>query len=127
MGLVVSVECTLRYTLVEKDWQKIAEKYNNDGLELYNLGKYEESIEAYDKAIELESKGIDDIEVCYYNRGRAYFKMGNYQKAIGDYTMAIEISPKSKYYSDRAVTYEKIGENEKAALDNIKALTAIIE
>lgn len=75
----------------------------------------------------MESKGIDDIEVCYYNRGRAYFKMGNYQKAIGDYTMAIEISPKSKYYSDRAVTYEKIGENEKAALDNIKALTAIIE
>ena len=128
---IITTFCTVTgitiYTLVEKEWQKIAEKYNNDGLELYNLGKYEESIEAYDKAIELESKGIDDIEVCYYNRGRAYFKMGNYQKAIGDYTMAIEISPKSKYYSDRAVTYEKIGENEKAALDNIKALTAIIE
>lgn len=114
-------------TLVEKDWQEIAEQYSNDGLELYNLGKYEEAIALYDKAIKLENRNIDDIDICYYNRGRAYFKLGNYQKAIGDYTIAIEISPKSKYYSNRAVTYEMIGEIEKAALDNISALTTIIQ
>lgn len=113
--------------MFEKDWQKIVENYNNDGLEQYNLGEYEEAIVLYNKAIDLEDKGIEDIEVCYYNRGRAYFKLGNYQKAIGDYTIAIEISPQSKYYSDRAVAYEKIGETEKAALDNLRAITTIIE
>lgn len=128
---IITTFCTVTgitvFTLVEKDWQKIAEQYNSDGLELYNLGKYEEAIVLYDKAIGLESKGIKDIEVCYYNRGRAYFKLGNYQEAIGDYTIAIEISPKPKYYSDRSVAYEMVGETERAALDNIKALTTIIE
>lgn len=114
-------------TLLEKDWQEIAEQSNNDGLELYNLGKYEEAIALYDKAIDLESKGIKDIEVCYYNRGRAYFKLGNYQKAIGDYTKAIEISPQSKYYSERAVAYEMLGDSANAMLDNIKAITTIVE
>lgn len=128
---IITTFCTVTgitvCTLVEKDWQEISEKYNNNGLELYDLGEYEKAIELYDKAINLENKGIRDVEVCYYNRGRAYFKIGNYEKAIGDYTKAIEISPKSKYYSDRAVSYMRIGETERATLDNISALTGIIE
>lgn len=128
---IITTFCTITgitvLTLVEKDWQEIAEQYNNDGLELYNLGEYEKAIVLYDKAIDLENKGISDIDVCYYNRGRAYFKLGNYQKAIDDYTIAIEISPQSKYYSDRAVAHERIGETESAALDNIRAFTTIIE
>ena len=131
MIFIITTFCTITgitvLTLLEKDWKKIAEQYNNEGLELYNLGEYEEAITLFDKAIGLESKGIEDIEVCYYNRGRTYFKLGNYQKAIGDYTIAIEISPLSKYYSERAFTYKMIGETEKAALDNIRALTTIIE
>lgn len=117
----------VRTAIMDKDWQKVAEQYNNDGLELYDLGEYKDAIELYDKAIDLESKGIKDIDVCYYNRGRAYFKLENFDKAIGDYTQAINISNKSKYYTDRAVAYEKIGATEKAALDNINAMTAIIE
>lgn len=127
----ISTFCTISgitvCMLVGRDWQKIAEQYNNEGLELYNLGEYEEAIALYNKAIGLESKGIEDIEVCYYNRGRAYFKLGNYQKAIGDYSIAIEISPQQKYYSDRAVTYEMLGENEKAMIDNIQAVATLIE
>ncbi|MCM1416854.1 MAG: tetratricopeptide repeat protein [bacterium] len=128
---VLTTFCTITgvtvVKFVERDWQEIAEQYNNNGLELYNLGEYEEAIVLYDKAIDLEDKDIRDIEVCYYNRGRAYFKLGNYQKAIGDYSIAIEISPQSKYYKDRAVAYEMIGETEKAALDNISALTSIVK
>ena len=120
MITVVTTFCTITgitiLTLIEKDWQEIAEQYNNDGLELYNLGEYEEAIVLYDKVIDLENKDIEDIEVCYYNRGRAYFQLGNYQKAIGDYTMAIEISPQSKYYKDRAIAYEMIGDSENALL-----------
>lgn len=128
---IITTFCTVTgitiFELVEKDWQEVAEQYNNEGLELYNLGRYEEAIVLYDKAIDLENKGVEDIEICYYNRGRAYFKLGNYQKAIGDYTLAIEISPQPKYYSDRAVVYEMLGETEKASLDNIRALITITD
>lgn len=126
---IIATFCTITgitiTTLIEKDWQETAEHYNNDGLELYDLGKYKEAIELYDKAIDLENKGISDIDVCYYNRGRAYFKLENFDKAIGDYSQAICISSKSKYYSDRAVAYEKNGEFDKAAIDNILAVTNI--
>lgn len=111
----------------EKDWQAISEEYNNNGLELYYSGEYEAAIEMYNRAIALEGKEVDDMDVCYYNRGRAYYKLENYEKAIGDYTMAIEINPRGKYYSDRAVTYEKIGDIENAALDNVRAVMNGVE
>lgn len=44
MGIILTILttfCTITgitaWTLLEKDWQKIAEQYNNEGLELYNL------------------------------------------------------------------------------------------
>jgi len=111
----------------ERDWQAIAEQYNNEALALYDSGEYEQAIELYDKAIELEPKGIEDAEVCYFNRGRAYHKLGDYQKAIGDYTKAIELNPNSEYYSTRAVAYEEIGDTMNASLDNVRALTSMIE
>lgn len=111
----------------EQNWQAIAEEYNNKALDFYNSGEYEQAIQLYDKAIELEIKGIEDIEVCYFNRGRTYFKLREYQKAIGDYTKAIEINPESKYYSERAIAYEKIGDIMNASLDNVKAITFMME
>lgn len=106
----------------EKDWQTIAEEYNNEGLDLYNSGEYEKAIELYEKAIALEEKGIDDIEVCYFNRGRAYYKLGDYEKAIGDYTIAIDINPKAEYYSQRALAYGMIGDTANETLDNLRAI-----
>lgn len=113
--------------LFEKDWQSIAEQYNNEGLELYNSGEYESAIRLYTKAIDLEGKEIDHIEVCYYNRGRAYYKLGDYEKAIGDYSEAINIAPKKKYYSQRALAYKMIGDTENELLDNINAITSVLE
>lgn len=112
--------CSIKDSLY--DWQAIAEEYNNDGLELYNSSKYAEAIELYDKAISLESKGIDDIDICYYNRGRAYYKLGDYNHAIGDLTNAININKKSKYYKERGFIYETMGETEKAIADYSRAL-----
>ncbi len=105
----------------------IAEEYNNTGLEMYNSGEYEAAIEMYDKAIVLAKREIDNLDMCYYNRGRAYYKLGSYEKAIDDYTVAIAINPRSKYYSDRAVTYEKLGDTKNAALDNARAIMNNIE
>lgn len=108
-----------------KDWQAIAEKKNNEALELYNSGEYEESIELYDYVISLEEKGIRDMNVTYFNRGMAYYKLQDYQHAIGDFTNAIEIKPESKYYLNRANAYGAIGDTTNEALDNAKALIGL--
>lgn len=117
----------LRNTYFSPDWQAIAEKYNNEGLQLYNLGEYEDAIAMYDKAIELEEKDIENIDVCYFNRGMAYYKLGDYEKAVGDYTIAINDNPRSKYYLQRALAYNMLGDSANEALDNLKAITGALE
>lgn len=111
----------------EKDWQVVAEEYNNTGLDYFSAGDYEMAIDCYNKAIKLEKKGITDIEVCYFNRGRAYYKLQKYEQAVGDYTKALEIKEKSKYYYERAEAYDAMGESINAMMDRIKAATAIVE
>ena len=110
-----------------EDWQERAEQYNNKGLDLYNSGQYEEAIEWYDKAIVLETKKIEDIDICYFNRGRAYYNLANYEKAIGDFSIAIGINPRAKYYSQRALAYKQVGDTVNEALDNVKAVAGALE
>ena len=48
--------------------------------------------------------------------------MGDYEKAIEDYTQAIQINPgEALYYQNRAKTYHKLGDAEKAEADEQKA------
>lgn len=110
--------------LLNKDWQAIAERYNTQGLELYNASSYSEAIDFYDKAISLESKGIYNIDVVYYNRGMAYYKIEDYQHAIGDLSIAIDLNPRKLYYENRAMVYQLMGNIEKAAADTIQAALA---
>lgn len=110
-----------------ENWQEMAQQYNNKGLDLYNSGRYEEAIEWYDKAIALETKKIEDIDICYFNRGRAYYILGNYEKAIGDFSIAIGINPRAKYYSQRALAYKQTGDTVNEALDNVKAVAGALE
>ena len=53
------------------------------------LGNLHESIEDYNKAIELNPK----LENAYYGRGYAKHDLGNYQGAIEDYNKVIELKP----------------------------------
>lgn len=127
VATIVTAVITLVSMKFNRDWQAIAEKYNNEGLELYNAGNYEEAIELYTKAIKLEDKGIEDIDMCYFNRGMAYYKLGEYERAIAEFTQAININTRAKYYFSRAAAYEKIGEDVKAGLDNVSGLSSTIQ
>lgn len=106
--------------LFKTDYQALAEKKNNEGLNLYESGKYEEAITLYDEVIDLEDKDINDIEMVYFNRGIAQYKLGNYELAVGDFTRAIQIKPRSKYYFNRANAYGQLGDTLKETEDNIK-------
>ena len=61
----------------------------NKGLALYDMGKYEEAIKAYDKAIEINPEEAG----AWYNKGLALYDMGKYEEAIKAYDKAIEINP----------------------------------
>ena len=88
--------------------------YYNDGVSYLDLGKYDEAITAFTKAIEIDPK----TSAIYYNRGTAYFVLEAYQKAIDDYSKAIELDPSDAWpHSNRGAAYDELGEDRKAIDD----------
>ena len=85
--------------------------YYNDGISYLDLGKYDEAIKAFTKAIELDP----GTSAIYYNRGTAYFVLEDYQKAIDDYSKAIKLDPSDAWaHSNRGAAYDELGEHRKA-------------
>jgi tetratricopeptide (TPR) repeat protein len=75
---------------------------------------YEDAIEHFDRAIELEP----DYAESYYNRGCIY-KDGDHPQAIRDFTKAIELKPDyAMAYVRRGITY---------ALQDKKSMLAIAD
>ena len=94
--------------------------YYNRGDTFFDLGKFEDAIQNYDKAIELDS---NVNSVYYYNRGNAYFSLGKFEEAIQDYNKAIDLNPNDDLsYSNRGNAYFSLGKFEDAIQDYNKAI-----
>ena len=94
--------------------------YYNRGDTFFDLGKFEDAIQNYDKAIELDS---NVNSACYYNRGTAYFSLGKFEDAIQDYNKAIDLNPNDDLsYSNRGNAYFSLGKFEDAIQDYNKAI-----
>ena len=63
---------------------------NNKGISLDNLGKYNEAIEYYDKALEIDPENAEALN----NKGVALDDLGKYNEAIEYYDKVLEIDPK---------------------------------
>ena len=61
----------------------------DEGIQLSNEGKYEEAIEAYDKAIEINPQDTN----AWYNKGNDLCNLGKYEEALNAYDKVIEINP----------------------------------
>jgi tetratricopeptide (TPR) repeat protein len=59
------------------------------GIALFELGKYEESLIYFDKAISVQPGDLSAL----YNKGFALRNLGRYEKAISYFDKAIEINP----------------------------------
>jgi len=78
------------YKLIEMN----PEYWNNKGNALNKLKRYEEAIECYDKAIELNPNNPD-----YWNiKGNALMKLKRYEEAFECYDKAIELNPNNPIY-----------------------------
>lgn len=105
--------------LKDAEKEETSEAYLKKGRIYRRMEKYEEAIEAYTKAIELDP----NVSEAYNNRGATYYVMGEYEKAIEDYSQAIKNDPDfSQAYNNRGVVYYERGEYEKAIKDYIKAI-----
>ena len=80
--------------LAEPDKLKAA--WNNKGLALAGLKKYDKAIQCYDEALKIDPL----LKEAWYNKGRAYALKGEHKKAIENYSKALEIDPD---YSDAQV------------------------
>ncbi len=91
----------------------------NKGVSLYSLGKHENGLACYDKAIAINPEYAD----AYYSRGNAYYDKESLEQAIADYSKAIEINPVYlKAYYNRGVFYYKKGNLVQAISDYNKAI-----
>jgi tetratricopeptide (TPR) repeat protein len=61
--------------------------WHRKGLELGKSGHYEEALQAFDKALELNS----DVSTAWYNKGIALDNLGRYEEALQVYNKALEL------------------------------------
>jgi tetratricopeptide (TPR) repeat protein len=63
--------------------------YNNLGSVLKRTGSIQEAVDAFSKAISIDSQ----YELAYNNRGAVYFENDDFDKAISDFNKALELNP----------------------------------
>lgn len=86
----------------------------------WSLGKTEEALQDFDKAIEL---GYHEAH-AYTSRGLFHAEMGNFEEAIADYNEASKVDPKDLApVINRAAVYMGLGEYARAVEDYTLALT----
>lgn len=94
--------------------------YYGRGLSLWKYQRYEESIQDFNKAIDL---GMWELERPFYMRGYVYFELKEYAQAIQDFTHAIDINDQYALpYLMRARGYEMIEDNVLALDDYSRAI-----
>ena len=114
-----------RYDSALMDFNRVLELYP-DYLSYFNvaytfdlLNQIKESIEHYDKSIELKG----DYNLSYNNRGYEHYRLKDFKKAEADYTMSILL--KSDYslpLNNRGLLYYELGRYPEAIEDFRNAL-----
>lgn len=80
------------------------------GINCLNDGKYEEAIDAFQKALDQSVGSVSDmdIDICYY-KAQAQFLSGKYEEALDTYTAVINYNSAPEAYYLRGSLYYKTG------------------
>lgn len=94
-----------------KDHPEEAEKYHNLGIALGKLGRFEEAISQFQKAVTYNPTHAN----AYYYWGNTLSKLRRYQEAIIQYKQAVRNNPShADAYDDWGVALTKLGRYEEA-------------
>ena len=78
----------------------------NKGHTLYEQGRFLESIDCYNKAIQINPHYVD----AYNNKGLGFFMLNRYQEALDCYSKALEINPTSKrVWFNKGMSLKQLG------------------
>jgi len=98
---------------------RFAKVYCNKGLAKYNQGEYQDSINDFERALEISP----NLAEAYSYRGQAKVELGDINGAIADYNHLLLIQPKNaEAYNNRANAYHKLKDYEAAIKDYNQAL-----
>ncbi len=76
--------------------------FNDMGNRYSRNGVYDQAIDNYTRAIELDGTFAE----AYFNRGVSHYELGMYAESIADLTRAIELNPTDdNYYGRRSLAY----------------------
>lgn len=89
------------------------------GVQYDDQGKYEQAINEFTRAIEINS-GYADI---YNKRGLSYYNQEKYDQALRDYNKAIEINPRyTDAFNNRGIVYYQQEQYDQAISNYTKAI-----
>jgi tetratricopeptide (TPR) repeat protein len=91
---VLTVLAILCVPVIGNDTQiESAAAWNENGTSLYSQGKYNESIQAFNNALEFDPVSPQ----IWYNMGNAFYSLGKYDEAITAYDKVVELDPTYAY------------------------------
>jgi tetratricopeptide (TPR) repeat protein len=73
-----------------------AEIWFNKGNLLDDIGKYEEAVECYDKAILLNA----NVAEYWNNKATSLYNLNKFEESMNHYQMAIKINPCAEYWNN---------------------------
>ena len=88
-----------------------SQSYVEQGVEYFETGDFEKSIEMFDKAIEIDPNNAS----AYFRRGECFVNMMNIENAIDDFEQAIELNPVfAEAFVSMANVLDQTGRSEEA-------------
>jgi tetratricopeptide (TPR) repeat protein len=67
--------------------------WNNKGTSLFNLGRFEEAIECFNKALDIDSNHA----ILWSNKGQSLHKLGRYSEAVECYDKSLSLDPANNF------------------------------
>ena len=88
-----------------------AATWMEEGTGLYQLGRYEEALEAFMKVIELDPKNV----IAWRKKGAALGKLGRHEEALEAFVRAIELDQKDvTSWSNKVIALTRLGKKKEA-------------
>ena len=97
----------------------------NAGISYFNLGRYDDAIIWFDKALAAGDLSTDLKHLAYLDRGQAYLAKKDTQKALSDFAQALAVKPDSVIAHRHRISIYLVNNDREKALAELQALSKL--